>query len=178
MEDLIPVRVRECPDGSHPEGDHVYILPQLSLDGGIAARQDMTFANAEHPVTAADIDDQGNWITENGRLYDAALIRRWMVTFCRYGAVSWTLHSPGGQVWPFDVNVLLQDAELGYEVADKADDYYRGAVMRPLVQEPSKPSPRGDLDGSTSAKPKSTGSPRRRSSHRASAGRRSGAHTA
>ena len=153
MQDLIPVRVRECPDGSHPDGDHVYILPKLSLEGGIAARQDVDAVSS----TTEDLN--------------TFLVRRWMVTFCRYGAVSWELHDPGGEVWPFDVSVLLADHDLAYVVADKADDLYRESVMRPLLERArSNTSRSGAAGGSTSPKTTSTGSRRRSSSRPASAG--------
>ena len=179
MQDLIPVRVRECPDGTHPDGDHVFILPKLSLEGGIAARQDMTFVQERYPVGKDDIDAEGNFVTDAGRAYDAALIRAWMVTFCRYGAVSWELHDPDGPVWPFSVDRLLEDGELGYIVADVADDHYRAAVMRPLlvtVQTTSRPG--AGASPSTPPRTTSTGPRRRSSSRRASAGRQSRARTA
>lgn len=156
MSDLIPVRVRECPDGTHPEGDHVYILPKLSLEGGIAASQDIDNAN--------DPDE---------------LIRRWMKTFCRYGAVSWDLHDPDGDEWPFDVDRLLADFDLGFIVADKADDLYRESVMRPLLARTrSNTSPSGAAAGSTSPRAASTGSRPRRSSRPASDGQPSPVPTA
>ena len=161
MSDLIPVRVRECPDGTHPDGDVVFLRPKLSLEGGIAARQDVDAVRS----TTEDLD--------------SFLIRRWMVTFCRYGAVSWTLHDEGNpEPWPFDVGVLLEDHDLAYAVADKADDLYRESVMRPLLARLSTTSSNGATGGSTSQPTTSTGSSRRRSSRAASAGRRSEARTA
>lgn len=171
MSDLIPVWVRECPDGTHPEGDHVYILPKLSLEGGIAARQDLAEARRLCEITTADFDAKGNPLTPAGRAYDAAIIRLWMVTFCRYGAVSWELHDAGGEVWPFDVDTLLADAEIGYLVADRADDFYREAVTRPLAQGARQTSRSGAADGSTSQPKTSTGPQRRRSSRATTAGR-------
>jgi len=159
--ELVPVRVRECPDGTHPDGDHVYILPKLSLECGIAARQDIVAANT---------------LPEDER--EGALVRLWFRTFCKYGAVSWELHDAGGEVWPFDVNVLLADFDLGFEVADKADDLYRDAVMRPLLERARKTSRSGATDGSTSQRTASTGTPRRRSSRATTAGTLSQVHTA
>jgi hypothetical protein len=178
MSDLIPVRVRECPDGTHPEGDHVFILPKLGLEGGIAARQDLAEVRRLYPITSADISDAGEFVTEAGRAYDAALVRRWMVTFCRYGAVSWELHDEGGEVWPFDVSRLLGDAELGFVVADRADDFYRESVMRPLLERARQTSRSGATGSSTSRPTTSTGKRRARSSRPATAGPQSPAPTA
>ncbi len=176
-DEYIPVRVRECPDGSHPDGDTVWILPKLSLEGGIAARQDLADVAREFPVKTSDFDADGSPLTEAGRAYDHALIRRWMVTFCRYGAVSWDLHDDDGPI-AFSVDRLLEDGELGFAVADKADDYYRSAVIRPLAQRASQTSQRGRAASrSTQAPTTSTGSRRASSSRRASAGQRSEAPT-
>lgn len=177
-DELVPVRVRECPDGTHPEGDTVWILPKLSLEGGIAARQDLAEVRRAFPITDGDMDEKGSPVTAAGRAWDAALIRAWMVTFCRFGAVSWDLHDPDGEPWPFDVERLLTDGEIGFAVADRADDFYRSAVIRPLALGARETSRSGAMDGSTSAPKTSTGRPRRRSSRRASAGPRSEAPTA
>jgi hypothetical protein len=164
MADTEFVRVRECPDGTHEEGDGVFIATTLSLDCGIAARQAIVSAHKEGGGDEA--------------LMDAALIRHWFKAYARFAPVSWTLHDAGRrEPWPFDTQRLVDDYALGYPVADRADDLYRDEVMRPLLEAPSKPSPRGDLDGSTSATTTSTGSRRASSSRRASAGRRSGVHT-
>ncbi len=160
MEDLVAVRVRECPDGSHPDGDTVWILLKLILEGGIAARQD---------VDAARTSSEG---------FDVFLIRRWMVTFCRFGAVSWNLHDTDGEEWPFDVERLLQDHDLAYPVADKADDLYRESVMRPLLETVRQTSPRGRAADSTSRRTTSTGSRRRSSSPAPSDGQPSEVPTA
>ena len=75
------VRVRECPDGSHPEGDGVFIHPKATLDIGLAARQDMftVFGDAALKTEAEK---------------DRALLRRWFDTYCRMAPVSWNLHDP------------------------------------------------------------------------------------
>jgi hypothetical protein len=161
MNESIPVRVRECPDGSHPDGDVVYLRPKLDLEGGIAARQDVDAVRS----TNEDLD--------------TFLIRRWMVTFCKYGATGWNLHDKDKtEPWPFDVDVLLADHDLAYPVADKADDLYRESVMRPLLARLSPTSPDGETATSTSRPMTSTGTPRRRSSRRSSAGMPSQAPTA
>ena len=178
MSDLIPVRVRDCPDGTHPEGDHVYLLPKLSLEGGIAARQDIAEARRVADISNDDFDGSGNPLTPAGRAYDAALIRLWMVTFCKYGAVSWELHDKDGEVWPFDIDVLLTDAELGFLVADRADDIYREAVVRPLALAARQTSRSGPRPASTSPRTTSTGKPRRPSSAASTDGQPSAVPTA
>jgi hypothetical protein len=170
MADTEFVRVRECPDGSHPEGDGVWIATRPSLDCGIASRQAFVAAYQEagdDPVAL-----------------DRAILRHLMVAFARFAPVRWNLHdaehvtksNPTGE-WEFDTRKLVDDCDLGYVVADRADDLYRESVMRPLLEVPSTPSASGAVDGMTSAPTTSTGSRRRSSSRPASAGRRSGVHT-
>lgn len=168
MSELIPVRVRDCacPDTPHAEeGDVVYLLPKIGLEGGRAAELDLV-AIQELP--------------EDRR--SGALMARWGATFVLYGAKGWNWveeHTdPKGRTSirpvPFDVNVLLSDYRIGREVAEKANDLYAEAVMAPLVAaaRPPKPSPNGSTDGSTSPGRTSTGSPRKRSSRATSAGSR------
>ena len=143
MSDLVSVRVRECPDGSHPDGDTVSLHPTLSLEGGTAAMQDY----------AASLGDA------------SSLTQRWLRTFVRYGAADWTLHDPGGEPWPFDVERLLSDFALSWAVAAKADDLYGEAVLLPLGLAPTTgrtTSSDGSTTGPTS--PATTSTRRRRRS--------------
>jgi hypothetical protein len=151
MADTEFVRVRECPDGSHPEGDGVWIASRPSLDTGIASRQAFVAAYQEagdDPVAL-----------------DRAILRHLMVAFARYAPVSWNLHDKDGEEWPFNTQRLVDDYDLGYVVADRADDLYRESVMRPLLDAPSTTSRRGTNGSSTSRKTAaSTGKSRARSS--------------
>src|SRR5262245_55222959 len=104
--DLIRVRVRDCPTGLHNgEGDWVALAPHLSLDGGLAAEQDLQEMAAKYPDP-----------TERA----AALQRRWVLTFIRYGAREWNFHDEAGDEMGFDVQAILDDYELGRPVAEKA----------------------------------------------------------
>jgi hypothetical protein len=158
MADTEFVRVRECPDGSHPEGDGVWIATRLSLDCGIAARQ---------AIVAAHTESGGNEAA-----MDAALIRHWFKAYARFAPVSWNLHDETGP-WPFDPQRLVDDYDLGYPVADRADDLYRDAVMRPLLDAPSTPSRHGTNGSTTSPRTTSTGKSRKRSSQPSTVGTQS-----
>lgn len=166
MNPPIPVRVRDCTCTGEPhkeDGDLVFVAPTLSLAGGLRARQDIR-------------DSLGN---------GSMLAELWLVTFVRYGAVGWNLVDADGDPVPFDVEELLADISLSEIVAEKCDDLYGEAVTRPLVENIRKISERGRTDASTSPrsgtsrgtsstspKTKSTRKPSRRSSPRASAGKR------
>ena len=136
MPEPVVVRVRDCacPGTPHAdEGDVVYLRPKLSLAGGIAAQQDLVASRG--PDGTADV---------------AELTRRWLVTYVRYGAIGWNFTGEAGEPVPFDVNVLLDDFSLADSVADKADDLYAEAVLRPLGLSRPKTSPTGPTDASTS----------------------------
>lgn len=127
----VPVRVRDCacPGTPHAdEGDLVYLRPTLSLAGGIAAQQDLVASNGEANE----------------------LVRRWLVTYVRYGAKSWNLLDEAGQPVPFDVDVLLDDFTLAEPVAEQANDLYSEAVLRPLAMSRSRTSRTGPTAASTS----------------------------
>jgi hypothetical protein len=171
MGSLIEVRVRDCacPATPHSEvGDIVYIRPKIGLEGGIAAQVDFATTQREIPLTDADRDSEDN-PTPQRRLFSQTLQRRWMVTFVRFGAVGWNLVDEKGPV-PFDVEELLADYDLAYTVADRADDLYAEAVMRPLLPPPSKTSTSGPNVVSMSRAKKSTRSQQRSSSPPASDG--------
>ena len=97
--ELERVRVRdcECPpvDGERPhngEGDWVALAPRLSLEGGLAAEQDLR--------EVASIKNDG----ERGD----AIQRRWVVTFVRYGAKEWNLLDENGDDLPFTTDALAR----------------------------------------------------------------------
>lgn len=170
VDDFIPVRVRECPDGTHPDGDVVFLRPTLSLTGGIAAQNDFLACRVAGPRD----QKTGN---ETWTIDGAALSPRWYETFTRYGAAGWTLHDPDGPEWPFDVDRLLADFSLAFPVADRADDLYRQAVMAPLGLAPSATSRSGGTGTSTSQPTTPTRSPRSSSSGGRTAGARSKGRT-
>lgn len=130
------VRVRDCPTHLHNgEGDWVALAPTLSLDGGLAAEQDLQVVAAEYPDP-----------TERA----AALQRRWVITFLRYGAKDWNFHDENDEPIPFDVQALLDDYSLGRVVAEKAADLYSDAVLRPFQARLATRSPTGLTTATTS----------------------------
>lgn len=120
----VPVRVRDCacPDTPHADtGDLVYLRPTLSLEGGIAAQQDLVASGGDPGV----------------------LTRMWLVSFVRFGVT-------GANYEPFSVDDLLADFDLAMPVAEKADELYSEAVLRPLGLSRSANSKRGPTASSTS----------------------------
>lgn len=140
MPKLVPVRVRDCacPHTPHEEGDLVYLAPTLSLEGGIAAQQDLV--SSRNPDGTADVN---------------LLTRRWLVTYVRFGTRGWNLTDEDGQPVPFDVQAILDDFAIAEPVADKADELYAEAVLRPLGLSRPKTSPTGPTAASTSPTPRS-----------------------
>lgn len=117
------VRVRDCacPDTPHPDGDVVYLLPKLSIAGGIAAEQDMTNAQGDSDK----------------------LISLWLQTFLRHGAAGWNLVDANGEPVPFDIDELMADWALARPVALRAGELYQASVMAPFQKSPPKPSRTG-----------------------------------
>lgn len=139
--DLVPVRARdcECPGTPHTEeGDIVFLLPKPSLALGLQTQVDLAHARD----TKGEIDT-------------ADLQARWLVTYCRHAAVGWNLTDAAGKPVPFDVEALLADYTFAYVVADKADDLYREAILRPLGLRPSGNSRNGQTGDSISPTPRS-----------------------
>ncbi len=175
MSDLVPVRVRSCacPDSPHPDGDFVYVLPKLGLDGGLVAEADHSAALRE-AITASGLTP-GTWTDEQQMAIsrDAAerLRRRWLITFTRYGAAGWNFLDENGPV-PFDVEVLLADFSLAYPVAEKCDDLFGDTVSRPLLYRLPTPSAAGPTESSTSQTPTPIQRPRKPSSPATSAASR------
>lgn len=165
MDNLVPVRVGDCacPDQPHTDGDIVYLLPMLGLEGGAAAELDVSAIQHLPEARRAN-----------------ALYARWAATYVEYGAVGWNLTDAKGKPVPFDVSVLVNDYSKGRLVAEKASDLYSEAVMLPLLEtamerlrEEAEPSPDGSTEPSTSPIPLATRKPSRSSSRGTSAGQRS-----
>lgn len=140
-DDLVPVRVRDCPNGSHPEGDFAYLKPRADLEIGFAA----------NALIGRTISDPALMTIELGKAY------------LRFGIVKWDLHEPSGQAWPLGLDSLgrLNWATEVYPIADKAAELY-GDVLDPLVASLSNGSPSGRTGGSTSATRPSSPKPRKR----------------
>jgi len=131
MSSLVSARVRDCacPDTPHAdEGDVVYLSPTISLDGGIAAEQDVVKA-------AGDSD---------------ALIRLWVKTFLTHEAKGWNLVDENGPV-PFSLDALLSDYALSRPAADVAVDMYGDTVLGPLLARLAARSRTGQTTATTSA---------------------------
>lgn len=129
--DPIPVPLGSCycPGTPHDE-DTVYLAPQLSMAGGMAAQSAIT----------AGFDD-------SLRLQEM-LAEVWI----RFGVVSWNLTDEDGplEVTPENVARALPYGKGGRLVAEKADDLYAEDILAPLVQRLGTTSPRGRTNGSTS----------------------------
>lgn len=139
------------------EGDEVYLLAKLPLEGGAAAEYDL--------LATQTIED------ENRRTF--AMLAKWTATFVRYGAVgwNWTRLDENGrpEPVPFDPEILLDDYSLSRLIAEKANLLYSDAVMRPLFEaaKANQPTPKrpprqsrtGPTDGSTSRRRASTSTP-------------------
>lgn len=139
MAEPVKVKVRECPTGLHNgEGDWVLLAPTLSLDGGLAAEQDLRDVNSSSP----DAQERANRIQ-----------RRWAITFVRHGATGWNFHDEEGNGLEFDVEELLADYGLARPVADQAADLYTDAVLRPFLTLLAARSPTGRT-GATTSRPR------------------------
>ena len=138
--DTVDIRARDCacPGTPHPDGDTVTILARPSLALGLAATADIIAAAGDGSILA----------------------QRWQVTYIRLGAVGWNLLDIDGEPVPFDAQVLLDDYGFSYNVADKADDLYSAAILRPLTERLNETSRTGRTSASTSQRVRST--PKRR----------------
>lgn len=135
---LVPVPLGYCPcEGSpHPDGDVVYLWPELSMPGGMAAQGAIAESYGEEGLDQLRLQEQ--------------LARVWI----RHGVAEWTfLDDLGGDipVTPDTVERALPYAKGGRLVADKADDLYAEAVTAPLVERLSVLSKRGPTRASQPA---------------------------
>lgn len=152
--DTTPVEVNigecGCPNAPHSDGDVVYLAPQLSMAGGMAAQSAIS-----------------EGITDSLRLQEL-LAAIWV----RHGVVDWNLVDEDGDKLPLDPQTIaaaLPYGKGGRLVAERADELYAEDILAPLVQRLKNTSRRGPTGDSTSATPKPTSRQQRRSSTRASA---------
>lgn len=113
--ELVPVPVSYCPckDTPHPDGDIVYLYPELSMAGGLAAQ-------------GAIADGTGDTV-----LLQELLARVWV----SHGVAAWTFLDDDGDpipVTPDNIRRALPYGRGGRLVADKADDLYNEAILAPL----------------------------------------------
>jgi hypothetical protein len=113
--ELVPVPVGYCPCARepHPDGDIVYLHPELSMQGGLAAQ-------------GAIAEGTGDLV-----LLQELLARVWIT----HGVAAWTFVDDEGNpipVTPANVARALPYAKGGRLIADKADDLYHEAILAPL----------------------------------------------
>lgn len=123
----------DCPDKPHPNGDEVYLYPNLTFDGGAAA-------------TAALREGVGT--SDLGRALGHAYLQ-WQVA-------GWNLVDDEGKGVPYDKALLLSDWNLGRPVAERADEMYSEDLLRPLVASVSTSSAPGPTIPQTSPRKPST----------------------
>lgn len=130
----VTVHVGACrcpgtPD-THPDGDEVYLAPEVSLTMGLRANGAINKA-------------EGN--TELLELYMGRV-------FIEEGIVGWTFHDEDGPipVTPANIERLLPWSRGGSQVAEKANDLYGEAILAPLVKRSLNSSELGPTNGSTS----------------------------
>lgn len=168
------MRACACPDSPHEGGDVVYVAPSLSLSGGLAAEHDNAVALAE-TLAHAGKPPPGGWNDTNSTplaLDMAERMRtRLLVTYVRYGAVSWNFEDESGPL-EFDVEAILADYAIARNVAEKCDELYGETVTRPLLDRLGTRSQRGRTPRSTSRSGSTPKRPRRSSPATTAASRR------
>lgn len=149
---LVPVPLGFCPcEGKpHPDGDVVYLRPDLEPLQGVRAKS----------VVAGWIEGRADAVTVNVEL--AAL---WL----DIGIAEWTFLDDDGEPIPVtseNIALALPYARGGRQVADAADDLYTPMVIDPLVAKITELSSDGPTPGpsQTSANRATRRSQRKRSS--------------
>jgi hypothetical protein len=150
----VPVRIGDClcanapHDGleGHDDGDLVFLAPQLSLDGGLAA-QGALVAYSDDPLRVE---------RELGRAYLSTQI------------VGWNFLDDDGKPIPLNwenIEKALSWGTGGRLVAEKADELYSATMLTPLLDRLSKLSSNGQMVRSTSRPSRSrVGTAKRRAS--------------
>ena len=113
-----PVEVRigdcECPGTPHSNGDHAYLRPRLTAEGGAAAYQAVINNHTDNEALAGTL----------GRI------------FLRDGIIRWDILDDDGK--PISVEAALNGAvdwaDTLLPIADKADELYAESVLRPFLK--------------------------------------------
>jgi hypothetical protein len=126
----VPVPLGFCPclGSPHEDGDIVYLYPELSMAGGMAAQGAISEASGDSGLDGVRLQE--------------LLAEVWI----RHGVASWTFLDDNGEaipVSPSNIAAALPYAKGGRAVADKADDLYAEAVTAPLVERLAALSKRG-----------------------------------
>ena len=144
--DTTPVEVNigecGCPNAPHSDGDVVYLAPQLSMAGGMAAQSAIS-----------------EGITDSLRLQEL-LAAIWV----RHGVVDWNLVDEDGDKLPLDPQTIaaaLPYGKGGRLVAERADDLYAEDILAPLVQRLKSTSRRGTTPAGSSTSPTPASTPKR-----------------
>ncbi len=145
---LVPVQLGYCPcEGKpHPDGDIVFLHPDLSAPSGIKARS--FFADAM--MSKLEKAEAEGLLTE-----------LWLTV----GVAEWTFLFDDGTpipVTPENVVRALPYAKGGRQVADKADDLYAISVSTPLLEALGALSKPGSTRSSRRATSRTTTSRTRR----------------
>ncbi len=119
--DNVPVPLGYCPcEGTpHPDGDVVYLYPELSMPGGMAAQT---------AISEAWGDDGFDAVKFQGLIAPV-----WV----QYGVADWTFLDDLGQPIPANPENIMRALPYGKggrAVAEKADDLYNEAVLAPLAE--------------------------------------------
>jgi len=148
--DLVPVQLGFCPCAGtpHPDGDVVYLYPELPTPAGIRARayfRDGTFSG----MATVDVEE--------------GIARLWL-SMC---VADWTFVFDDGKpipVTPDNVLRALPYAKGGREVAGKADDLYVESITAPLADALARLSQPGPTpSGRRPTSPRKTSTRTRRS---------------
>jgi len=118
-------------DPPHPDGDVVYLAPEPSLSLGLAA----------NGAIAAAGDDPARLEVTLGRV------------FIDMGIVDWTFTDADGDpepITPATIDRLLPWGRGGSAVAERANDLYAEAILRPLLERSQNSSQPGRTNDSTS----------------------------
>lgn len=130
-DERIPVEMEGCRcHGSPHDHDTVYLRAELDPAGGFAAMAAINAAQVNPDVLQERI----------GRAY------------AEHGIVDWTFLDDDGEPVPVTKeNIRRLSWDVIYPIADKGDDIYAEALLRPLVARRLKSSPNGRTARSTSA---------------------------
>lgn len=127
----VPVGPCRCPDTPHPDGDIVYLAPELSMRGGMAAQGAIAKSGTDPIALQEDLGTV--WI--------------------RHAVVDWTFVDEDGDKIPLtEANIirLLPYSKGGRAIAERADDLYKDDVLAPLAERLRSISQRGRTATSTS----------------------------
>lgn len=157
MEELIPVRMRDCacPGAPHAEGDFAYLKPRADIAVGLAVHQVV--------YNSVDSTQQNGSSLTPDQAFGQMQIKLGMA-YTVHGIARWDLLDEHGK--PLDIASAILNGKVGWTevmpVADKAATLYSEEVLVPLAASLRTSSPRGQTRRSTSAKTRSSRGRRKR----------------